>query len=67
MPQRNTPTDDMKAMAKLITIVVRNEMETLHSEHLSDAQMRELNPLLPTSSTGGRHLTVPVLRVPQKS
>ncbi len=25
---------------------VRNEMEDFHSEHLSDAQMKELNPII---------------------
>jgi hypothetical protein len=38
--------DDLKAMAKFVAIVVRNAMESFHADHLSDAQMRELNPLI---------------------
>lgn len=32
--------------AKYIAKVVRNEMEDFHAEYLSDAQMKELNPLI---------------------
>jgi hypothetical protein len=32
--------------AKLIAIVVRNCMEDFHVKHLSDAQMKELNPII---------------------
>ena len=32
-------------MAKLIAAVVRNSMEDFHCKHLSDAQMKELNPI----------------------
>src|SRR5882672_11236101 len=30
----------------LIAMHVRNEMEDFHSEHLSDAQMKQLNPII---------------------
>lgn len=30
----------------LIAMTVRNEMEDFHCEHLSDAQMKELNPMI---------------------
>ena len=33
-------------VAKYIAIVVRNAMEDFHCRHLSDAQMRELNPII---------------------
>ena len=33
-------------LAKTIAIVVRNQMEDFHCKHLSDAQMKELNPII---------------------
>lgn len=47
----NTPVDkqlqdSLRWQAKLIAIVVRNAMEDFHCEHLSDAQMKELNPII---------------------
>ena len=36
----------MKDYAKYITIVVRNAMEDFHCKHLSDEQMKELNPTI---------------------
>lgn len=38
--------DATQEFAKLIAIVVRNAMEDFHCEHLSDEQMRTLNPLI---------------------
>ena len=35
-----------KLMAKIIAMTVRNEMEDFHVKHLSDAQMKELNPII---------------------
>ncbi|GAB2689556.1 hypothetical protein [Nocardia thraciensis] len=32
--------------ALLISMVIRNEMEDFHVEHLSDAQMKQLNPII---------------------
>jgi len=32
--------------AKTLAIVVRNQMENFHCKHLSDAQMKELNPII---------------------
>jgi len=32
--------------AKLLAISVRNSMEDFHSKYLSDAQMKELNPII---------------------
>jgi hypothetical protein len=40
--------DLMKDFVKIIAISVRNEMEDFHVEHLSDMQMKELNPLIRT-------------------
>ena len=36
----------MKDYAKYIAIVVRNAMEDFHCKHLSDEQMKELNPII---------------------
>ena len=36
----------MKDYAKYIAIVVRNAMEDFHCAHLSDEQMKELNPII---------------------
>lgn len=33
-------------MARYIAMAVRNAMEDFHCEHLSDDQMRELNPII---------------------
>lgn len=39
-------TADMKAFSKYIAMVVRNAMEDFHCKHLSDEQMKELNPII---------------------
>ena len=39
-------TTDMKAFSKYIAMVVRNAMEDFHCKHLSDEQMKELNPII---------------------
>ena len=36
----------LQAWAKVIAMHVRNEMEDFHCRHLSDDQMRELNPII---------------------
>ena len=38
--------EGMKSQSKYISIVIRNSMEDFHSKHLSDAQMKELNPVI---------------------
>ena len=38
--------DGMKFQSKYISIVIRNAMEDFHTKHLSDAQMKELNPVI---------------------
>jgi hypothetical protein len=35
-----------KNLAMLVAMAVRNEMEDFHCKHLSDAQMKELNPII---------------------
>ncbi len=36
----------LQTWAKIIAMHVRNEMEDFHCEHLSDDQMKELNPIV---------------------
>jgi hypothetical protein len=38
--------EGMKFQSKYISIVIRNAMEDFHSKHLTDAQMKELNPVI---------------------
>jgi hypothetical protein len=47
----DTPSDReiqkaMKIQSNFISIVIRNAMEDFNTEHLSDAQMKELDPLI---------------------
>lgn len=44
--ERQVEEKDMKELAKFIAMVVRNNMEDFHIGHLSDKQMKELNPLI---------------------
>lgn len=41
--------NDNNLFAKFLAIYVRNNMEDFHVEHLSDDQMRELNPIIRNS------------------
>lgn len=38
--------EDTQAMALYLAIAVRNALEDFHVRHLTDAQMRELNPII---------------------
>lgn len=38
--------DSNKDMAKYINAVVRSNIESFHTKHLSDEQMEQLNPLI---------------------
>lgn len=42
----NLPDSPTKRRAMFIAMFIRNEMENFHADHLSDAQMAELNPLI---------------------
>ena len=44
--KKGTPSKTHCDMAKYIAIVIRNAMEDFHCEHLSDAQMKELNSII---------------------
>ena len=39
-------TEENQQMARYIAMVVRNAMEDFHCKHLTDEQMRELNPII---------------------
>ncbi|MBN2561062.1 MAG: hypothetical protein JXQ75_09045 [Phycisphaerae bacterium] len=41
-----TLTEETRHFASYIAMVVRNAMEDFHCEHLTDDQMRELNPIV---------------------
>ena len=45
-PQRPELSEETKTFATYIAIVIRNAMEDFHSEHLSDDQMKQLNPII---------------------
>ena len=40
------PSQESRATAIYLASVVRNAMEGFHCKHLTDAQMRELNPII---------------------
>src|SRR5262245_60252351 len=40
------PTKDREDAAMYVAMVVRNALEDFHCRHLSDEQMKELNPLI---------------------
>ena len=48
MSQKETakPSEHAQDLAMYIAMVVRNAMEDFHCEHLSDEQMKELNPIV---------------------
>src|SRR5206468_10541045 len=43
---RSRPSKDREDTAMYIAMVVRNALEDFHCRHLSDEQMKELNPLI---------------------
>ena len=45
-PVDKTIQEGLKFQSKYIAIVIRNAMEDFHSKHLSDEQMKELNPII---------------------
>ena len=45
-PIIKTIIEGLKAQSKYIAIVIRNSMEDFHCKHLTDEQMKELNPII---------------------
>lgn len=48
MPAAQPPelAEETRKLANYIAMVVRNAMEDFHHEHLSDDQMKQLNPII---------------------
>ena len=40
------PSKETKDLAGYVAMVIRNAMEDFHCEHLSDEQMKQLNPIV---------------------
>jgi hypothetical protein len=48
------PPKNLREMAMFLAMVVRNAMEDFHSQHLTDDQMRALNPIIRNALYTGR-------------
>jgi hypothetical protein len=46
MSTRPEPVKEDQQLANFIAMVVRNAMEDFHCQHLTDDQMKELNPII---------------------
>ena len=44
--QKPEPAEETRTFAMYIAMVIRNAMEDFHCEHLSDDQMKQLNPII---------------------
>lgn len=49
------PSRQTEDIAGVLAIIVRNAMEDFHCKHLSDAQMKELNPIIRNAICTGLH------------
>src|SRR3989304_9603658 len=49
------PTKTSQETAMFLAVVVRNAMEDFHCKHLSDEQMKELNPIIRNAICTGLH------------
>ena len=49
-------TKEQRHMAKIIAMVVRNEMEDFHVKHLDENQMRQLNPIIRNAICDALHM-----------
>ena len=50
-----TPSRDTQELAMLLAIIVRNAMEDFDHKHLSDKQMKELDPIIRNAICTGLH------------
>lgn len=57
-------TEANEQMARYIAMVVRNAIEDFHCEHLSDEQMKQLNPLIRNAIATALHAFELYERVP---
>ena len=44
--EKPKPSEETKDLAMYVAMAVRNAMEDFHRKHLSDEQMKELNPII---------------------
>lgn len=58
------PSEQDVAIARFIAIVIRNAMEDFHVGHLSDVQMRQLNPLIRNAIFTALHAARHMARLP---
>ena len=49
------PSKETQDLTMLLAIIVRNAMENFHHEHLSDKQMKTLNPIIRNAICTGLH------------
>ncbi|MBE9170460.1 hypothetical protein IQ238_24050 [Pleurocapsales cyanobacterium LEGE 06147] len=57
-PRAVKPSKETQMLAKYIAIVVRNAMEDFHYKHLTDVQMKELNPIIRNAICSALHAYV---------
>ena len=57
MPGENQPvlSEENHQLARYIAMVIRNAIEDFHCRHLTDDQMRELNPLVRNAVATAMH------------
>lgn len=47
--------EETRTFATFIAMVIRNAMEDFHAEHLSDEQMKQLNPIIRNATCTALH------------
>jgi len=63
--QKPEASEEMQHFAMFIAMVIRNAMEDFHCEHLSDEQMKELNPIIRNAAYTALHAFQHCERAPQ--
>jgi len=48
-------SEEVKHVSKVVAMIVRNALEDFHNKHLSDEQMRQLNPIIRNAICTGIH------------
>jgi len=48
-------TEETRTFATFIAMVIRNTMEDFHAEHLTDEQMKQLNPIIRNATCTALH------------
>ena len=55
LPDLDSINEEEKSVATYLAMAVRNAMEGFHTEHLTDKQMKELNPIVRNAIFTGLH------------